>query len=450
MSSKNIDTLKKDYDWIREQLKRLKKSSKSETQKKNEAEILKKKADETKTKIQSEILSSKTNQWKTLSDIQKIEEIEKMINSVSKKIDALYNEITNQHLAWDSADNKSIFKSIGGWIENKILNPIGRFFKNLFWWWNSWDNPDNENQGNEWDNSPDQTTENGWTDENAPSETWTDSTDDTNGVENETTSTEKLKCKWWEYLWIDVSRFNTMMNLEAFKKWNRENWDSKDNALRWVSFIYIRAWDGAPKDSEWDKKMLENWINFVNEYNNDIQVKNNHEEIAAWLYWRLSLKKDRTWEDEAKEFLEMYNKYKNKQWVCQLVPMLDLENNMFNNDPSKIKEKALKRLEYVEKQTWIVPGLYVWAAAYGDYIKNDSRFDKYQTVWIAAYSNYRVNQEEWTILVWWSKKTTVRPAMYQFSETWSVPWTWTSKWETDKNHTKDIAMLYTKNNTSLA
>ena len=45
-------------------------------------------------------------------------------------------------------------------------------------------------------------------------------------VENETI--EDMKCKWWEYFWIDVSRYNTQMDLTSFEERNRNKWYSPE------------------------------------------------------------------------------------------------------------------------------------------------------------------------------------------------------------------------------
>lgn len=410
MSSENIDTLKKDYDSIKEQLQKLKESSKSESQKKSEAEILKKKADETKTKIQSEILSSKIDRTKALSYTQKIEDVERMINSVSKEIDALYNEIVNQHLSSSSTGNKNIFKSIGGWISAKILQPIGRFFKNLFWWWKWWDNSDNNNENQ----ASDQTTENGGTSGNIRSDA--NLRNNGNWVENESTLSEKLKCKWWEYLWIDISSYNGTMNLSNFKNRNRTQRDSVDKKDRWISLMYIRASDHTVQDSKVDSH-----VDNVCNYNK--QVKDD-EKIAVGFYHRLSWA---DWKQQADTFIKTYMDQNAKLWSRKLIPMIDVEdgksgegrvtNAQKNQNKKLVADKTFEWINYVEKKLWVTPWIYVNDSVYSYFFSGDNRFNKYKRR-IARY---------------WNKPS--QSDMHQYTDKWKVGW---FTGTVDLNSTKDV------------
>ena len=300
--------------------------------------------------------------------------------------------------------------------------------------------------------------------------------------ENDVKIIDWMKCKWWEYFWIDVSRYNDQINLASFEERNNKKWETIGNDKRWVSFIYIRAGDGHPnaKPSE-DKKSVTNWTNFVKKHNNDRKVKDKHEQIATWFYWTLTNKKSAT--TQANDFLKIYNRYKDASWWEKLIPMIDLETDRRKEvkkihknkkgkiikkeyyTPNEFKEKALQWLQHVEKKTWVVPGIYVWAKAYGDHLRWDNRFNKYIT-WLSAYSSNnsngredgnvrRINFKEWSVNVWSSKNPIkVKPTMYQSSQEWTVPWTAAKHkekdgktyYDTDMDHTKDITKLFSKNN----
>lgn len=322
-------------------------------------------------------------------------------------------------------------------------------------------------------------------------------------IENNIQIIDGMKRKWWEYFWIDVSRFNNGIGRNKgesdrsykkrcdewwdkfyteFEKWNRWKWNSRKKDVRWTSFVYIRAWDWMSWDVAWDKESIRRWTNFIKKHNNDRTIKNNHEQIATGFYRTLTNKKNII--AQANDFLKIYNSNKNTSWWHSLVPMLDLETDRFTEvkrrykdkrgktvveryKPQEFKENALKRLQYVEKKTWIVPGLYIWAKAYGSYIRWDSRFNKYLT-WLTAYPSEwwngrenwtarRINFKEWSVNVWSSwKPVNIKPDMYQSSQEWTVPWTSAVKTERDKktyhdtdmDHTKDITKLFSKNNKS--
>ena len=328
-------------------------------------------------------------------------------------------------------------------------------------------------------------------------------TDFTETVDNSIEIVDWMKCKWWEYFWIDVSRFNNGVRrlewesdksykarCEKYwdncyddfierneKKWNSEWWD-----VRWVSFIYIRAWDGLSNDVPADKESIKNWTNFIKKYNQEEAIKDNHEQIASWFYWTLTNRK--SIQTQADNFLKVYDEYKDIPWWHNLVPMLDLETDRFTEvktwhkdkkgrvvvderyTPQQFKENALQWLQYIETKTWVIPGIYVWAKAYGNYIKWDKRFDKYLTR-ITAYPGSsrktgremgtarRINFEEWSVNVWTSSQPIdIKPDMYQSSQEWSVAWASAEVKEKDKkkymdtdmNHTKDITKLFAENN----
>ena len=324
-----------------------------------------------------------------------------------------------------------------------------------------------------------------------------------NIIEVEVKIIDWMKCKWWEYFWIDVSRFNNALRqntwesnesykkryneywencYNSFKQRNEERWDSKEQDARWVSFIYIRAWDGRSSDVPADKDSIKNWTNFIKKYNEEKSI--NHEQIASWFYWTLTNQKDI--QKQADDFLNIYNEYKDIPWWHNLVPMLDLETDRFHEfkrkytnqngkiveehyNPNQFTENALKRLQYIETKTWIIPGIYVWAKAYGDYIRWDKRFDKYLTRLTAYPSSNsrtgrengtarRINFQEWSVNVWTSSNPiNTKPNMYQSSQEGTVDWTSAEVRErnerkpymdTDMDHTKDITKLFAENNKS--
>ena len=143
-------------------------------------------------------------------------------------------------------------------------------------------------------------------------------------IESVNDKTESMKCKWWEYFWIDISKFNEEINLKKFKERNRKKWDSEKPDTRWVSFVYIRASDWVTPDNK-----VEKHVNKIREYNNDKTIIANHEKIAVWFYHRLNW-----WDakENAKIFLNVYNKHKDTSNWHNLVPMLDLEWNWIKNN----------------------------------------------------------------------------------------------------------------------
>lgn len=282
--------------------------------------------------------------------------------------------------------------------------------------------------------------------------------------ESDTEIIDGMKCKWWEYFWIDISKFNEDIDLETFKKWNREKWDSEKTDTRWVSFVYIRASDWITKD-----KKIEKHVNKIKEYNNDQNIKDNNEKISVWFYHRMNAFNAKT---QADSFLKIYNQYKDTAWWNNLVPMLDIEGARIKNSTKEdVRIKALTWLQTVEKNTWIIPGIYVTRSLYRDYFLNDNRFNKYLTR-IAAYpeSDQITKREIWTaksidfkkgtVDIWQSSQQIIKPTMYQSSQEWTVEWAYAIITEnkgkknekkyhdTDMNHTKDITKLFSKNNKS--
>ena len=272
-----------------------------------------------------------------------------------------------------------------------------------------------------------------------------------------------MKCKWWEYFWIDISKFNEDINLEDFKNRNRKKWDSEEPDTRWVSFIYVRSWDWTTEDPK-----VENHIKKIKEYNNDETIKKNHEQISVWFYHRMNSYDAK---NQANTFIKTYNKYKDVAGWNNLVPMLDLEwSRIKSTTKEKVREKALSWLKTVEEKTWIIPWIYITVSLYRDYISNDARFNKYLTR-IAAYpgSNSKTGREiwtasridfkEWTVDIWKDDPKIITPNMYQSSQEWSVDWAYVINkdgkgkhkkkyYDTDMDHTKDITKLFSKNNLS--
>ena len=283
-------------------------------------------------------------------------------------------------------------------------------------------------------------------------------------IENDIQIVDGMKRKWWEYFWIDISKFNEDIDLNKFKKWNRKKRDSKKKDVRWVSFAYIRASDWVTEDIK-----VSNHVNKIKQYNNDPTIKNKHEQISVWFYHRINWWN--TAQQNANTFINTYNKYKNTAGWHNLVPMLDLEGKWIKKSRIEdVRTKALTWLKLVEKQTWIIPWIYVTTSIYRDYIFNDSRFNRYSTriaaypesnpnTWREIWRAERINHRTWTVNIWRSNQQFIKPTMYQSSQEWSVDWAYVKtldgRWrykktyhDTDMDHTKDITKLFSKNNRS--
>ena len=260
---------------------------------------------------------------------------------------------------------------------------------------------------------------------------------------------EDMKCKWWEYFWIDISHHNQNINLKEFKDRNRLKWDSEKQDRRWVSFVYIRA-------SDWKKtdKKLTSHVNKIAEYNRDATIIKNKEKIAVWFYHRLNWSNSK---EQANHFIKLYKENKDKCWWNNLIPMCDVENwwnpwwmNKKNNETeiqnkSRIRSQILTRLTTVESKTWVIPWIYINLSNYKKYISWDPKFMKYETR-IAAYdSNNRDNSFDayWTI-----DNSGTTPTIYQSRQTWKVDGASNNDWYTDMDRTKDITKLFSKNNKS--
>lgn len=104
---------------------------------------------------------------------------------------------------------------------------------------------------------------------------------------------------------MDISKFNTNLDLEQFKKWNRQERDAKESDRRGVSFCYIRASDGIKADDAFEKN-----LNFISQYNQDSTVKENNETIAVGLYHRFNSSAPA--DKQAEAFLKQYDLYNKK------------------------------------------------------------------------------------------------------------------------------------------
>lgn len=271
--------------------------------------------------------------------------------------------------------------------------------------------------------------------------------------ESEKKPPEDMKCKWWEYFWIDISQHNQKIDLKEFKDRNRLKWDSERQDRRWVSFVYIRA-------SDWKKtdKKLTDHVNKIAEYNKDKNVINNKEKIAVWFYHRLNWENS---EEQADHFIKLYKENKNKCWWNDLIPMCDVENWWKNwkwwmdidknkhetesQNKSRIQNQILTRLTRVESKTWVIPWIYIGLSNYRKYISWDKRFKKYETR-IAAYNNNSRDNSfdsHWTI-----DNSGTTPTIYQSRNTWKVDGASNDAWYTDMDRTKDITKFFSKNNKS--
>ena len=270
-----------------------------------------------------------------------------------------------------------------------------------------------------------------------------------NNSEPEKKSAEKMKCKWWEYFWIDISEKNESINLTRFKKWNRTKRDSEKQNWRWISFVYIRA-------SDWNKtdQKLTNHLNKIAEYNKDKLIIKNNEKIAVWFYHRLN------WldpEDQAKHFLNLHKNNKNKSGGKSLIPMCDVENwwttwwmSIRNGETEsenkwRIRNHVLTRLKKVETETKIIPWIYINLSNYKKYISWDKRFNKYKKR-IAAYDSSI--RDSSFVKSWSIDNSGTSPTIYQSRQTWKVDWASNSSWYTDMDRIKDISKILSENNKS--
>ncbi|MCR5412439.1 MAG: hypothetical protein K6E76_05695 [Patescibacteria group bacterium] len=103
---------------------------------------------------------------------------------------------------------------------------------------------------------------------------------------------------------MDISKFNTNLDLNKFKEWNRKERDDEASNRRGVSFCYIRASDGIKADDAFEKN-----LNFISQYNQDSTVKENNETIAVGLYHRFNLSDPKK---QAEAFLKQYDLYNEK------------------------------------------------------------------------------------------------------------------------------------------
>ena len=264
---------------------------------------------------------------------------------------------------------------------------------------------------------------------------------------------EKMKCKNWEYFWIDISHHNRRLNWEKLVKTNWDKWKNSKPDVRWISFIYQRATDCVTKDRNcsWN-------VNAIRQYNSVKSVWERDEKIAVWFYHRMwSIG---TWVEQANKFLEVYRK---NTWLTNgntMIPMLDIEWSWMKSvSKDFVRRKALNWLNTVEKSTWVKPWLYLTASIYRDYFYNDKRFSSYP-VWLAAYppedrqwkevwKSWRINFKEWTVDIWSPKNhIVVKPVCYQSSQQWKLAWTGNHQWHTDMDHCKNMDKLLSAYNKS--
>ena len=228
-------------------------------------------------------------------------------------------------------------------------------------------------------------------------------------------SNENFKCKWWQYLWIDISSHNGSIDLNSFKNWNRTQRDSDDNKKRWVSLMYIRASDNVKPD----KRVGEHVDNVCN-YNNQV---NEDEKIAVWFYHRLSWW---DWRQQADEFIKTYKNQSAKLWWKRLIPMVDVEDwsdnwwvtKAWNTDNKDIvRNNTLSWINYVEKKLGVTPWIYASDSVNTHFFWTDSRFDKYKRR-IARY---------------WSNPA--QSDMHQYTDKWRI---WGFNNSVDLNLTQNV------------
>ncbi len=454
----DTEKLNQDINEIKRWLEDLKKDTLSKIDKKTRVEELKTKAETIKQKIQSEInaLEDKVDTVST----KKKEEAKVLLNSSNETINlaiSILNNIESQPATqWTQTiraktQQATQWNSLSDWIWNQWDEVTSKEkwkenpWKNLLravWFWVTWyavyrwikwlrnkvfwnkEKPDNE-----WDSESEPTSkeeaekksfwESWWWKFFKWTGIWTWAyylthwlkTDKWNlsnlfnrwnKEQDNSISNEKFKCKWWKYLWIDISSHNGSIDLNSFKNWNRTQRDSVDTQKRWVSLMYIRASDNVTSDNK-----VNEHVNNICDYNR--QVKED-EKIAVWFYHRLS-GGDR--KAQADKFIETYRRQSWKLWQKKLIPMVDVEDwgtggwvtqAWKNNDKEKVRNNTLRWINYVEKKLGITPWIYASDSVNKAFFWNDSRFSKYKK-WIARY---------------WGTPT--QSDMHQYSYKWKVWW----------------------------
>lgn len=451
----NIEKLNQSINDIKKWLEDLKKDTLSEIDKKTKAKELKAKAEDIKQKIQLEINSLEAKLDTKLN--KKIEEAKVLLNSSNETINlalSILNNVDSQPVKQlqttekqQTTDWSSSYKKANEWIkeqwdattrENFKKEPWVTSLRAIWFWltwywiyrwikwlWNriSWKK---EKPKKKWDSKVDSKPkekksfwESGfwkffkWT----GIWTWiyyvthwikTDRWNLSNlfNWENKdkenSSSNEKFKCKWWEYLWIDISSHNDSIDLNSFKNRNRAQRNSIDNQKRWISLMYIRASDNIASD----KKVNEHVNNICN-YNGQVEES---EKIAIWFYHRLSWS---DWKAQADKFIETYKNQSKKLWNKKLIPMVDVEDwgtngwvtqALKSNDKEKVRNNTLNWIKYVEKKLGITPWIYTSDSINKTLFWNDSRFNRYKKR-IARY---------------WGKPA--QSDMHQYSCKWKVWW----------------------------
>ncbi len=248
-------------------------------------------------------------------------------------------------------------------------------------------------------------------------------------IENLFDSSEKkfvMKKKWKDYFGMDISKFNTNLDLNKFKEWNRKERDDEASNRRGVSFCYIRASDGIKADDAFEKN-----LNFISQYNQDSTVKENNETIAVGLYHRFNLSDPKK---QAEAFLKQYDLYNEKDlgWN-KCFPVIDIEDN-YNGSI----ENILERLKIIEEKTGKQPGIYASAVKYNALCTKNKDIGKYKKR-IAAYTESRINKDgQVNISPNKDGKKYIDVDITQRSAIENIPGTGNNQHQTDFNTAKEV------------
>ena len=454
----DIEKINQDINEIKKWLENLKKETLSNIDKKTKIEELKNKAEAIKQKIQLEINNLK-NKIDTVST-KKVEEAKILLNSSNETINlaiSILNNIKSQPTKQPQATEAQVTtwwnttsKKASDWIKEQWNATTRENFKKepwvtslrAIWFWLTWyaivkwvkwlRNKvfwNKEESDNEWDSESESTSKEEpekksfWESWRWKFFKWTgiwtwayyiahwvktgewslsNLFSRKNKEKDNSTSNEKFKCKWWEYLWIDISSHNGSIDLNSFMNWNRVQRDSADTQKRWISLMYIRASDNITSDNR-----VSEHVNNICNYNGQV---GENEKIAVWFYHRLSWG---DWKAQADKFIETYNKQSWKLWWKKLIPMVDVEDwgsggwvtqARNSNNKEKVRSNTLNWINYVEKNLGITPWIYASDSVNKAFFWDDSRFNKYKKR-IARY---------------WSKPD--QADMHQYSKKWKIWW----------------------------
>lgn len=239
---------------------------------------------------------------------------------------------------------------------------------------------------------------------------------------------------------MDMSHNNTL-NIEKFyKEVQLKKLNDKTTETIPVNSVYLRIGQGLNIK---DKAFSENWTT-IKSYNNDKKTPDDLK-MATGIYYLYDYTQSA--KKQAEKFISLVE---STTWwdLGQLTPMLDIEDlNHLNKKLPKdnILQKDLKIwLDIIENHFGVTPWIYSGRSFAIDHLdfKNQSwKFGKYKK-WIATYNNENYDNSKLKI----KQELGYLPALIQWSENISLPWTWNYEEDTDGNDTEKLPELFIKNN----